>query len=149
VFAMMTSGVYVVTTRLKDRINGMTAAWVMRVSFKPPLVAVSIGKERFTHNLIKESGVFAINILKEGQEQIGRHFGLKSGRHVDKFMGMDYFTLKTGCPILPDTAGYLECRLFSFHEAGDHTLFLGEVVEGSSFFGSKPLLFRREDYFGR
>lgn len=148
-FRMMTNGVYVVTTRLKDRTNGMTAAWVTRVSFSPPLIVVSIGRERFSHDLIKESGFFAINILREGQEGLGRHFGLRSGRHVDKFSGMDYFTLRTGSPILPDTAGYLECKLFSLYEAGDHTLFVGEVIDGASFSGARPLLFRREDYFGQ
>ena len=62
-FAALVHGVYVVTTRVGEKINGMTAAWVSQVSLKPLLVMVSIAPPRYTHTLIKESGIFAINVL--------------------------------------------------------------------------------------
>ena len=64
-FAALVHGVYVVTTRVGDKINGMTAAWVSQVSLKPLLVMVSIAPPRYTHTLIQESGVFAINVLAQ------------------------------------------------------------------------------------
>jgi len=76
-FRKVTNGVFIITTKCGDSVNGMTAAWVTRVSFKPPMVSVSIGKTRFSHNLIKKGSVFAVNILKEGQADIGKHFGFQ------------------------------------------------------------------------
>src|SRR5512135_3067751 len=99
-FAALVHGVYVVTTRLGEKINGMTAAWVSQVSMNPLLVMVSIAPPRYTHGLIMESGVFAVNVLTAGQADLGKRFGYKSGRKVDKFAGLEWTTAKTGAPIL-------------------------------------------------
>jgi len=148
-FRKMTNGVYVITTRYEDKVNGMTAAWVTRVSFSPPLVLVSVGKTRFTHELIKKGKIFAINILKEGQIGIGKHFGFQSGKKVNKFANIPYDTSFTGSPILKEVAGYLDCSLVSSHKAGDHTIFLGEVIEAWVDTKATPLIYRKEDFFGR
>jgi len=144
---MIVSSVAIITTKSGEKINGMTAAWVAQASFEPPLVVVSIAPERYTHQLITESKVFAVNILSEGQVKLGRKFGLKSGRDVDKFKGVDYVTKKTGSPILKDVYAYLDCELHKTCNAGDHTLFIGEVVEYKVWEGKKPLVFRTNDYF--
>ena len=68
-------GVYIITVRTKERINGMTAAWVSQVSMNPLLLMVSIAPLRFSHNLIKESGYFAINVLDEDTQHYGTVFG--------------------------------------------------------------------------
>ena len=96
--------------------------------------------------MIERGGVFAINILAEDQKGLGRHFGFKSGRKTDKMEGMDYTVGESGAPLLKDTAGYLDCRLYSSVEAGDHTIFVGEVVD-SSVSGKRPLLYRHADFF--
>jgi len=127
----------------------MTAAWVTRVSFNPPLVMVSIGKTRFSHELIKKSKVFAVNILKEGQIEIGKHFGFKSGKKIDKFATIPFDTKATGSPILKEIAGYLDCKLISYVEAGDHTIFLGEVIDAGADRKALPLIYRKEDFFSR
>ena len=62
-FKALVHGVYVVTTRCGDRVNGMTASWVSQVSLSPLLLMVSIAPARYSHDLIKESGIFAINVL--------------------------------------------------------------------------------------
>lgn len=146
-FRQIFNGVFVITTKKGDKINGMTAAWVARSSFKPPMVSVSIGKSRFSHNLIKESGVFAVNILSEKQIAEGKHFGFKSGRKTDKFKDIEYVTAKTGAPILKNTAGYLDCRVVNSCDAGDHTIFVGEVIDGEVYETNKPLLYRHDDFF--
>lgn len=89
---MIVSSVAIITTKSGEKINGMTAAWVAQASFEPPLVVVSIAPERYTHQLIDESSVFAVNILSEGQVELGRNFGSKSGRDTDKFKGVNYVT---------------------------------------------------------
>ncbi|MDO9289666.1 MAG: flavin reductase family protein [Thermodesulfovibrionales bacterium] len=142
-------GLFVVTTKSGDKINGMTVAWMTRASIEPPMVSVSIGKTRYSHGLIQESGVFAVNILKEGQVDVGKHFGFATGRKTDKFENIPYETKITGSPILKNIAGYLDCKVVSSCDAGDHTIFVGEVVDAGTTPGSKPLLYVHEDFWGK
>lgn len=147
-FAALVHGVYVVTTRLGDRVNGMTAAWVSQVSLHPLLVMVSIASPRYSHNLIKESGIFAINVLSSEQVDLAKRFGYKSGRQIDKFTGLDWITAVTGAPILPQAHAYLDLRLAHTYPAGDHTLFVGEVVAGKILHPqTRPLIFKKTDFF--
>jgi flavin reductase (DIM6/NTAB) family NADH-FMN oxidoreductase RutF len=147
VFRKIFNGVFVITTKKGDRVNGMTAAWVSRASFKPPLLSVSIGKTRYSHDLIKDSGVFAVNVLSDKQIAGGKHFGFKSGRKTDKFEDIEYETRKTGSPILRDTAGYFDCKLVNTCDAGDHTIFIGEVVDAEAYEDNVSLLYKHEDFF--
>ena len=147
-FAALVHGVYVVTTRLADRVNGMTAAWVSQVSLNPLLVMVSIAPPRYSHRLIKESGIFAINVLTTDQVELGKRFGYKSGRKVDKFAGLDYITAITGAPILPQAYAYLDLKLADTFPAGDHTLFVGAVVDAKVLHPqAQPLVFKKSDFF--
>ncbi|HHL40989.1 MAG TPA: flavin reductase [Deltaproteobacteria bacterium] len=126
----MVHGVYVIGTVLDGRVNAMTAAWVARASFVPPLVTVAVGRTRFSHDMILSSGVFSVNVMGPGDVELARHFGFKTGRKVDKFRDVPYDTAVTGSPILKGCAAWLDCRLSASHEAGDHTLVVGEVVDG-------------------
>jgi flavin reductase (DIM6/NTAB) family NADH-FMN oxidoreductase RutF len=148
VFTALVHGVYVVTTQAGGKVNGMTAAWVSQVSLKPLLVMVSIAPARYTHTLIKESGIFAINVLTKDQAELAKRFGFKSGRQIDKFAGLDYLTASTGAPILPQAYAYLDMKLAHAHAAGDHTLFVGEVLEAKILHPqSHPLVFNKNDFF--
>jgi flavin reductase (DIM6/NTAB) family NADH-FMN oxidoreductase RutF len=147
-FTALVHGVYVVTTRLGDRLNGMTAAWVSQVSLSPLLLMVSIAPPRYSHDLIKESGVFAINVLAAGQIDLGRRFGFASGRRVDKFAGMEYLTAATGSPILTEAYAYFDLKLVDTFPAGDHNLFVGKVLEAKILQPEKqPLIFSKKDFF--
>ncbi|MEW6388215.1 MAG: flavin reductase family protein [Thermodesulfobacteriota bacterium] len=148
VFATLVQGVYVVTTRLGDKVNGMTAAWVSQVSFNPILLTVSIAPLRYSHDLIKESRVFALNLLTSEQIDLGKRFGYKSGRKVDKFAGLEYTTAVTGAPILPQVYAYYDLQLVDTFPAGDHTLFVGEVVDAKILHpDARPLIFHKPDFF--
>lgn len=141
-------GVYIITVRTKDKINGMTAAWVSQVSLNPLMLMVSIAPARHTHNLIKEAGYFAINVLMENQKDVARHFGFQSGRRVNKFEGRSYHDAKKGSPVLEDAFAFFECKLVETFKAGDHTLFVGEVTEARLLKeDKKPLIFDWNDYF--
>lgn len=148
IFTALVHGVYVVTTRLGDRVNGMTAAWVSQVSLKPLLVMASIAPPRYSHDLIMQSGILAINVLTRDQVDLAKRFGFKSGRQVDKFAGLDYLTAATGAPILPQAFAYLDLNLRETFSAGDHTLFVGEVAAAKILHPqSQPLIFKKEDFF--
>jgi flavin reductase (DIM6/NTAB) family NADH-FMN oxidoreductase RutF len=147
-FTALVHGVYVVTTRLGEKINGMTAAWVAQVSLKPLLVMVSIAPSRYSHTLIKESGIFAINVLTGEQVELGKRFGYKSGRKIDKFAGLDCLAAGSGAPVLPQAYAYLDLKLVHTYTAGDHTLFVGEVTEAKILQPqSSPLIFKKSDFF--
>jgi flavin reductase (DIM6/NTAB) family NADH-FMN oxidoreductase RutF len=141
-------GVYIITTRTKEKINGMTAAWVSQVSLQPLMLMVSIAPARHTHRLVKESGYFAINTLSEDQIDFARHFGFKSGRMVDKFEGISFFDAPQGSPVLSDALAFFECQLTGSFDAGDHTLFVGNVITAKQLKDNKkPLIFNWDDYF--
>ena len=144
------TGVSVVTVRSGDKINGMTAAWVTQVSLKPAMIAVSIAPQRYTHGLIKESGYFCINALPVKSKDMAKHFGFKSGRETDKFKGMRYTNAIKGSPVLESAYAYVECELVHAYEAGDHTLFIGSVIDSAELKdGANPLIFRWNDFFGK
>lgn len=140
-------GVYVISTRLGERVNAMTAAWVARASFEPPLITVAVGKTRYSHDMIRDSGVFAVNVLGEDNIPAGKHFGLKSGRKTDKFEGVEYDTSVTGSPILRDALAWMDCKVVSFHDAGDHTIFIGEVLEGGVNRDEPTLIYDKESFY--
>ncbi len=123
-------GVYVVTSRKGDRINGQIANTVFQVSAEPPTIAVSINKNNLTHEFIKESRIFAASVICEETPLtfIGT-FGFKSGRDINKFESINYKTGETGAPIVLDNAvSYLEVRVNRELDVGTHTIFVGEVV---------------------
>jgi flavin reductase (DIM6/NTAB) family NADH-FMN oxidoreductase RutF len=123
----------------------MTAAWVTRVSWDPPLIAVSIAPSRYTFELIKESKEFAINIVGEKLEKVAYGiFGSKSGRHVDKLKESEVRFGKAEsikAPVIEDSTVALECRLVKTVEVGDHVLVVGEVVGATKFSEEEPLVF--------
>jgi flavin reductase (DIM6/NTAB) family NADH-FMN oxidoreductase RutF len=125
---LLTYGVYFLGCRAGDGVNGMIASWVTQVSFQPRLVAVGVKKERRSHDLIKEGGVFSLCVLDKNQSnQMGLFKGEK--RIDDKTIeGVSYEKLKTGAPVLKECVGFVECRLVHSVETGDHTVFIGEVV---------------------
>jgi len=114
---------------------------------KGSLVTVAVGKTRLTHDMILSSGVFAINLLGPDGVSEARRFGLKSGRDTDKFAGVEYDTKATGSPILKSSVAWLDCRVVAHHEAGDHTLIVGEVIDGAVTSNEEPMRYVRDDIF--
>ncbi|MFC1667319.1 flavin reductase family protein [Candidatus Omnitrophota bacterium] len=144
---IITSPVTVVTVKSRDKVNGMTVAWIMQAAYNPSFIVVSIAPERYTHSLIKESMAFGVNILAEDQKSLGKHFGFTSGRNSDKFKDTKFHESKSGIPILEDIYAYIECRLIHIANAGDHDLFIGEVIEKVVDDTKAPLIFKSSDYF--
>ncbi|MEM3676570.1 MAG: flavin reductase family protein [Candidatus Bathyarchaeia archaeon] len=141
------NGVAVVSSRKDGKINGLTVAWMTQVSYQPPLIAVSIGKARYTHEMIESSRVFAVSILHEGQLEVAKLFGLQSGRDLDKFAHVAYETRVSGSPILKDCLAFLDCEVDSSLQVGDHTIFVGRILDAGVKGDMKPLIYNPEDYW--
>jgi flavin reductase (DIM6/NTAB) family NADH-FMN oxidoreductase RutF len=121
----------VLTARLGDKDNAMTAAWHTPLSFDPPLYAVSVSPKRFTYKLIAESKEFAVNFMPTSEVEMVASVGGSKGGEVDKFTAFNIATdkpLKTSAPILSTAYAVYECRLVSDKEYGDHRLLVGEIV---------------------
>jgi uncharacterized repeat protein (TIGR04076 family) len=146
VFDQMVRGVVVITTRCGEKRNGMTACWVTRSADQPFFMMASVWNKNFSHDLIKDSGIFSVHVLRSDQVDLAKHFGKQSGREVDKFARVPYRNGRTGSPILADCLAYLDCRVVSSTESGDHTIFVGEVQDAGLVSRGEPLLFQRKDY---
>ncbi|MCT7948211.1 flavin reductase family protein [Ancylothrix sp. C2] len=122
-------GLYICGVKDGDEVNGFTASWVMQGSFTPPLVVNCVKNDSTSHAMIKSSGVFALSVLEAGQKDLAQKFFKPLRRAGNKFEDVDFYLGKeTGCPIISDTLGYVECRVIGSVEHGDHTVFVGEVV---------------------
>jgi flavin reductase (DIM6/NTAB) family NADH-FMN oxidoreductase RutF len=129
-FRRLTQGVYVVGVSDGQQRDAFTAAWIMQASFDPLLLAVSINPDNASYELLHASGWFTVNVLKQDQLDLARHFGTKSGRDRDKLARVRIRPGQAGSPILEDALAYFECALEGRTRAGDHELVLGRVMNG-------------------
>lgn len=125
---LLTYGVYFLGCGAGDEVNGMIASWVTQVSFEPRRVAVGVKKTRRSHELLLRNGVFTICVLDSSwKDKLDLFKGKKvfSGRTIS---GVPFETRKTGAPVLTDCVAFIECETVKTVDTGDHTLFIGEVV---------------------
>ena len=127
---MIPYGLYVLTTETEDeRAAAATVNWVTQTSFEPPLVVVGVKADSGAHDLIKETGFFALNMLGKGQQGVCFGFFKATIKDGDTLNGEKYTAGKNGCPILDLAPAFLECQLVETVEKGDHSVFVGEVVD--------------------
>jgi len=125
------SAVLVVSVDGEGNPNAMVADWHMRTSFNPPLYAVSVGKTRYTHELIKICREFVIAFPSSGIKNQTLYCGIHSGREGDKLEAAGLKTLpakNVKPPLIEGCAVCLECRVVEELDTGDHTIFVGEIV---------------------
>ena len=111
--------------------HGMTANWITQASFEPPMVAVAVENTSRTIGMIRDARYFAINLLQEGQRELAGKLARSSEQAPHKLKGIKTKPAPaSSAPIVADALGWIECRLIATLPAGDHTLVLGEVVNG-------------------
>ena len=136
------SGVTVVTTEHEGKPYGMTVASFASLSLRPPLVVVCIEKSVKTHDAIAESGKFGVSILASAQADISNRFASKID---DKFDGVPVSRGELGVPLIENALCTLECRVQDQLPGGDHTIFVGAVVDARNTDGT-PLVYYRSAY---
>jgi flavin reductase (DIM6/NTAB) family NADH-FMN oxidoreductase RutF len=139
------SGVSIVTSRLGERRHGMTVSAFTSVSLDPPLVLVCADRSSDTHALIREAGLFAVNLLAQGQQELSDRFASKQDEHR-RFEGLATASALTGAPLLPGCLLSLDCRLVAAHDAGDHVIYVGRVEALVGEGTAEPLLYFRGGY---
>ena len=136
------TGVTVVTTQYGDQVSGMTANAVMSLSLDPPLIVVSVDREANMHGHLTQGQCYAINVLKQDQEELSRRFAKPGPKD---FSDIELTVAETGAPIFVDALAYVDCRVVEVAPAGDHDMFIGEPVAGETYDG-QPLIFYSGQY---
>lgn len=125
VLRLFPAGVTVVTVKAGGQQHGLTVSAFASVSPKPPLILVCIDHRGRAYELLEQSdAVFAVNILRAGQDDISNRFAYSD---EDRFAVGNWTTAKTGAPVLEDALAWLDCTVYSRHTAGTHTIYIGEV----------------------
>jgi flavin reductase (DIM6/NTAB) family NADH-FMN oxidoreductase RutF len=143
----ITTGIYVIGVTDGERTNAFAVSAVMPVSFKPVMVAITVGLNHTSLPLLRAGKAFTINVLKRDQLELASHFGwpiglegTTPGRQTNKLATIHWRPGLSGAPILMDSLAYIECELASVVPAGDHELVLGKVVDGAVLASGEPPL---------
>ena len=143
VLSRFPTGVTIVATKHQpDGVCGLTVNAFASVSLEPPLVLVCVDRTSNTHGCIEASGVFTVNVLATGHEELATAFARK---REDKFEGVPHRLADSGAPVMKEVVAWLECRVADVLEGGDHTIFMGEVIQAEEGDG-RPLVFFRSGY---
>ena len=134
-------GLYICGVKDGEEMNGFTASWVMQSSFKPPMVVNCVRADSGSHEMLKKSGVFSLSFLEETQKDLAAQFFKPKRRVGNKFEEVEFYEgEETGCPIIKDSLGYIECKVVGSVDQGDHTVYVGEVISAGLHRDGKPLL---------
>lgn len=127
----MPTGLYVVGSRWDQNHNAMTLNWASQVSIQPKLLAISVINSAFTHELISQSGIFSLNIISREDRSLVRRFVKPANVDLTEMTlnGFGFHHGQSGAPILDQAVAFLDCEVRHTLEVGDHTLFVGEVVD--------------------
>ena len=143
----VTYGLYIISSKEGDNINGFVGNTVMQTSAEPPTIAVCANQKHLTTEYIEKSGVFSISILPQDlpRKLLGT-FGFQSGRDIDKFTDVEYELGETGAPILTEhNISYIEAEVIEEVEVETHKMFIGRIVNcGYMNKGKEPLTY---DYY--
>lgn len=141
----MPYGIYLLGSASGGRRNLMTHNFAMQVATEPKLLAVSVRNDALTHELVSESRVFSLCFLRREDRALARVFTKPAeGSEEGSLSGFAVREGSTGAPLLAQAAAWLECEVRNQLDAGDHTLFVGEVVDCSAPDEEAPVL-RMED----
>ena len=127
VMGQFTTGVTIVTTRSQEAIAGLTVNSFTSVSLNPLLILVCIDARSQSLSLIREGGVFAVNILSQEQEALSNCFASASEERYNYFRHNRHYVAATGAPVLAGTLGFIDARVTAEYPGGDHAIFLGQV----------------------
>lgn len=140
------SSVCVITTLHETVRYGLTATAVSSVCADPPRLLVCVNKSGLTHQKMAAAGHFAVNVLEESQENIGKAFAGMLGRDFDRFSLGEWQAMVTGSPILKDATSVFDCRVAETIDQFTHTIFIGEVVGVASGLAREAILYRQRRF---
>ncbi|HXW84252.1 MAG TPA: flavin reductase family protein [Candidatus Binataceae bacterium] len=145
--AALTTGIYVLTVSDAAGSHGMSSSWVTQVSGEPPLIMAAVGRSNFSRELIQRSGTFGLNVVGKRGKELEDYFYSEPARrryNLDAIAHQPSPRLRV--PWLERAMVAIEARVVASHEAGDHTLFVGEMVGVDLASNDRPLTSLDLDY---
>ncbi|HSN90722.1 MAG TPA: flavin reductase family protein [Anaeromyxobacteraceae bacterium] len=109
--------------------NGLTVSWIAPASFEPPQLMFAVDKLHYSVDFLRSTRNFAVNVLREGQQKIAGHFARQAMAGEDKLGAVKTREGGTGAAIFADALAWFDCELSAVHEAGDHLVVVGKVVD--------------------
>jgi flavin reductase len=134
----------VLTIDVEGERLGLTVGSVVSLSLEPPLVGVSVSRQAAMHELLRRADEFALSLLAGDQEGVAQHFA----RGVPPFAHWHGVPVREGegPPLVADALGWVRCSPAAEHEAGDHTLFVGNVLAAERGRVAPPLVYLNQRY---
>ena len=142
-----TTGVAVVTAVHNGRRYGMTVNSFTSISLEPPLITVTLKHLTHTHELVEQSGEFAVTILSSNQKDLSDRFAGKIPDITDRFEGVETETLSMSAPLIKGGMAYFNCRVVNAHPVGENTLFVAEVLNARGEGQGDPLTYHNRVYW--
>jgi flavin reductase (DIM6/NTAB) family NADH-FMN oxidoreductase RutF len=140
------SGVTVVTTRVDQRVHGITVSSFTSLSLDPLLVLVCLHRDSTLIPMVRESGRYAVSVLAADQEAVSNRFATPGREPVPRFEEVASFELSTGCPLIEGSVAHLDCEVKDLADGGDHLMAIGRVVDARTDPEKQPLLYFRRGY---
>jgi flavin reductase (DIM6/NTAB) family NADH-FMN oxidoreductase RutF len=147
VLRLIPYGLFVATSRADQKFGAGTINWVTQTSFTPPLIVAAIKADSSLHEVIAASRVFALHMLGKNQKDVATAFFKGAQPDGDTLNGFRFESGATGAPILLDAPAWFECRVVDENGRGDHTIFIGEVVDAGLRREEEPLTLRDTGFF--
>ncbi len=144
VMRMHATSVALISVQLKSRPHFMTATSFVPVSLQPPLALFCVNRNNDTHHLIDVANIVGISLLSHGQERIAQRFSTK-GPERHQYDDLALVSGPCGAPLVSTAGATMELRLSQRYEAGDHSIFVGEITSANARSEAAPLLY----YSGR
>jgi flavin reductase (DIM6/NTAB) family NADH-FMN oxidoreductase RutF len=142
--ARIPSGCAILTVRDGERRTGMLASWFQQAAFEPPMVTVAVRKGRASEKLIEQAGGFVLNLLGETPGPMFKHFGKGFAPDEDAFAGLPTMEAPYGVKIA-DQVACLSAKVRGRYDAGDHWVYVGEVVEATANADARPYVHLRKN----
>jgi len=142
----VTYGLYIVTSFLNEKHNGFIANTFCQVNSEPPTFQIIVNKNNYTYDMILKSGFYGVSVLSQDApfKLIGL-FGFKSGKDVDKMVGLNIKISQEGVALLLDySVAHLVCKVFKTVDVNSHSIFIGNLTESEVLNDKIPLTY---DYY--
>jgi flavin reductase (DIM6/NTAB) family NADH-FMN oxidoreductase RutF len=143
----LASGVFVVTTRLNERLHATTATAFLPLSAEPPLVLLCIHQDSDTHKALSQTPRFGVNVLSQSQAALSRRFASKTPERY-RFDDVPRVSGPGGSVFFKGSVAHIEVDTVSTSAGGDHTIFIGKVLWTHTDNRQRPLVYHQGDHHG-
>jgi flavin reductase (DIM6/NTAB) family NADH-FMN oxidoreductase RutF len=144
---MIPSGIFVVTAARDSVRSAYVGSWIQQAAFKPPSITIAMNQQRPLLSLLEPGRGIGVNILGRRQAPLYARFERGFSLNEDPFVGVEIDTAVTGAPLLREAFAYLDCRIRTMVDAGDHRLILAEVLAGAVRQSGEPMTYTRQSGF--